>query len=333
MTIARSFWITAPGRAEIRAAALPPRAASQALVRAVASGISRGTERLVFQGQVPESQWGAMRAPLQAGDFPFPIAYGYAAVGVAEEAPSELQGRRVFCLHPHADRFLAPATMCIPVPDAVPDHRAVLAANMETALNIAWDAGTLPGERILVVGAGVVGLLSAWLLARIPGTEVTVVDTDPARRAVAEALGARFAAPEQSPGGQELIIHASANPEGLRHALRHAAFEARILEASWYGDKPVTLPLGEEFHAKRLTLRATQVGAVSPPLRGRRSHAERLALALRLLGDPALDALCGPHVPFDELPARMASLLGPPPAGEAAPLCPIVTYEDKRCSA
>ncbi|MDJ0391312.1 zinc-binding alcohol dehydrogenase [Roseomonas sp. E05] len=323
--IARGFWVTAAGRSEIREQPLPPRAPDQALVRATASGISRGTERLVFQGHVPQSQWAVMQAPLQQGGFPFPVQYGYAAVGLVEEGPAELAGRRIFCLHPHQDRFLAPAAMCIPLPDEVPDRRAVLGANMETALNIVWDAAPLPGERVLVIGAGVVGLLAAWLVARIPGTAVTVLDTEPARRTEAEALGARFAAPQDCPAEQELIIHASASPEGLRNALAHAAFEARIVEASWYGDKPVTLPLGEAFHARRLTLRSSQVGAVSPALRGRRSHAERLALALSLLAEPALDALLGPDIPFAELPARMPALLDPPP-GTVAPLCPVITY-------
>lgn len=324
--IARGFWATAPGRGEIRTQPLPPREPDQALVRALASGVSRGTERLVFHGDVPESQWEAMQAPLQQGGFPFPVQYGYAAVGMVEDGPPELLNRRIFCLHPHQDRFLAPAAMCIPLPDALPDQRAVLGANMETAINIIWDAAPLPGERVLVIGAGVVGLLAAWLVARIPGTTVTVLDTEPARRTLTEALGARFATPEASPGEQELIIHASANPEGLRNALAHAAFEARIIEASWYGDKPVTLPLGEAFHARRLTLRSSQVGAVSPALRGRRSHAERLALALSLLAeDAALDSLLGPTIPFDALPARMPALLDPP-AGTVAPLCPVVTY-------
>ncbi|MXP63120.1 zinc-binding alcohol dehydrogenase [Roseomonas sp. M0104] len=323
--IAHGFWTIAPGRGELRARRLPPRAPDQALVRATASGVSRGTERLVFHGQVPESQWQAMQAPLQQGDFPFPVQYGYAAVGVVEDGPAELAGRRVFCLHPHQDRFLAPASMCIPLPDSVPDRRAVLGANMETALNIIWDAAPLPGERVLVIGAGVVGLLAAWLAARIPGAAVTVLDTESARRAEAEALGVHFAAPEDCPAEQELVIHASANPEGLRNALAHAAFEARIIEASWYGDEPVTLPLGEAFHAKRLTLRSSQVGAVSPAMRGRRSHAERLALALSLLSEPVFDALLGPAVPLGELSARMPALLDPPP-GVVAPLCPVITY-------
>ncbi|PWC30411.1 zinc-dependent alcohol dehydrogenase [Teichococcus aestuarii] len=323
---ARAFWATAPGQGEIRAETLPPRGPEEALLRALASGVSRGTERLVLHGRVPESQWQAMRAPLQEGEFPFPVKYGYAAVAVVEEGPAALRGRRVFCLHPHQDRFLAPAGMCSPVPDAVPDHRAVLAANMETALNIVWDAAPIPGERVLVIGAGVVGLLCAWLIGRFPGTCVTVQDTDPARRVVAEALGARFALPEQAPPEQELILHASASPEGLRAALTLAAMEARIVEASWYGDRSVSLPLGEAFHARRLTLRSSQVGSVSPAMRGRRSHAERMALALSLLADPVLDALVGPRVPFEALPACMAALLAPPPPGHPAPLCPVITY-------
>jgi NADPH:quinone reductase-like Zn-dependent oxidoreductase len=317
---ARAFWITAPGRGEIREETLPTPAGQQVLVRSLASGISRGTERLVLDGHVPQSQWQAMRAPLQAGAFSFPVKYGYAAVGTVAD------GHRVFCLHPHQDLFLAPAEMCIPVPDAVPSHRAVLGANMETALNILWDARPLPGERVLVVGGGVVGLLAAWLLGRIPGTAVTVVDTDPGRADVVRQLGLRFAIPKAAPVEQELVIHASATSAGLRRALDCACFEARILEASWHGDREVGLPLGEAFHAKRLQLVSTQVGAVAPAMRGRRSHAERMALALSLLADPVLDALCGPAIPFEALPAQYAGLLAPPAPGQIAPLCPVVTY-------
>ncbi|WP_419897931.1 zinc-dependent alcohol dehydrogenase [Roseomonas sp. USHLN139] len=323
---ARALWAVAPGVAEIREETLAAPAPDQLLVRTLATGISRGTERLVHAGRVPEGQWETMRAPLQDGNFPFPVKYGYAAVGRVEAGPAERLGQRVFCLHPHQDLFLAPAAMCHAVPDGVPDRRAVLAANLETALNITWDAAPLPGERILVIGAGVVGLLAAWLMARIPGTVVTVVDTDEGRRPVAEQLGARFALPEDGPDEQELIVHASANPAGLRQALSHAAFEARILEASWFGDRAVSLPLGEAFHSRRLTLRSTQVGAVSPVMRHRRSYADRMALALSLLNSPLLDALAGPAIRFDDLPGRMQEILGAPPPGQLAPLCPVITY-------
>ncbi|CAH0141360.1 zinc-binding alcohol dehydrogenase [Roseomonas sp. CECT 9278] len=324
MKDARALWTVAANRCEIRTEPLPVPGADQRIIRATASGISRGTERLVLMGRVPENQYATMRCPLQDGDFPFPVKYGYSAVGTIEAGSGA--GQRVFVLHPHQDRFVAPAAMCAPIPDSVPDRRAILAANMETAVNVLWDARPLVGERALVIGAGVVGLLTAWLLARIPGIAVTVCDIDPRRRAIAEALGAGFCAPEDAPGERDLVIHASADPAGLRRALDLCAFEARIVEASWFGTREATLPLGEAFHSKRLQIVSTQVGAVAPALRGRRTHGQRLALALSLLADPALDALVGPATRFDDLPAAMPGLLNPPP-GEMPPLCPLVTYD------
>ncbi len=308
---AHAFWTVAPGRGEIRRETLRP--GDGLLVHTLATGVSRGTEALVFAGRVPPSQYATMRAPLMAGEFPFPVKYGYSAVGRTET------GRRVFVLHPHQDRFIAPASMCVPVPDAVPDARAVLAANMETALNIVWDAAPLPGERILVIGAGVVGLLTAWLCARIPATAVTVVDIDPGRAALAQAFGCAFALPADAPAQQELVIHASASEAGLRLALDRADVEARIVEASWFGDGAPSLPLGEAFHVRRLRLISSQVGRVSPAMRGRRSYGERLATALSLLTDPALDALVQSRTAFENLPACMGTLL-------TGGLCHVVTY-------
>lgn len=319
---ARAFWTVGPGRGELWAETLPVPGEGAALVRTLASGVSRGTEALVFAGRVPPSQHAAMRCPLQAGDFPFPVKYGYSAVGVVEAGPSALVGKRVFCLHPHQDRFVAPASMLHPVPDAVPTRRAVLAANMETALNITWDAAALTGERVLVIGAGVVGLLAAHLLARVPGVMLTVIDSDPAKARVAAALGLGFAAPADAPSEAELIVHASGSPEGLALALGRAAFEARIVEASWFGDRLVPLALGEAFHSRRLRLISSQVGAVATPMRGRRSHAERLALALALLDDARLDVLLDGPTPFADLPATMARL-----AAHHGALCPVIAYD------
>jgi len=312
MRQARAFWVVAPGRGEIRAETLRAPAPGEALVETLASGISRGTESLVFSGRVPASQHAAMRCPLQEGAFTFPVKYGYSAVGIVRDGPEALIGRRVFCLAPHQTRFLAPAATLAPVPEAVPTRRAVLAANMETALNISWDAAALPGERVLVVGAGVVGLLAAHLLARIPGVSLTVIDRDGGKRKVAEALGLAFATPEESPGEADLVVHASGTPEGLRFALAHAAVEARIVEASWFGDREVALPLGEAFHSRRLRLVSSQVGEVGGAMRGRRSRAERLALALSLLDDPRLDCLLDGPSAFDDLPATMARLAASP---------------------
>lgn len=315
---ARALWVVAPGKVALRDTPLPARGPDELLVRMLASGISRGTERLVLHHRVPANQHATMRAPLQEGDFGAEVKYGYCAVGMVEEGA--WAGQRVFALAPHQDRFVAPIGLCALLPEALPTARAVLGANMETAVNILWDARPLPGERVLVIGAGVVGLLSAFLLARVPGMEVVVTDRDLSRAGVVEALGARFAAPEAVPGERELIIHASASEAGLVMALDRAGFEARIIEASWFGAARPALPLGENFHQKRLSLISTQVGSVALSMRGRRSHGERMALALRLLCDSTLDTLLETPVPFETLPACYAALLDQPA------LCPVISY-------
>lgn len=314
MITARGFWTTAPGEGELRKEVLPRPSPQESAVRTLASGISRGTEALVFHGRVPPSQYASMRAPLMCGTFPFPVKYGYAAVGLLGD------GNRVFVLHPHQDRFVIPAPMAIAVPDEVPTHRAVLAANMETALNACWDAAALPGERIAVIGAGVVGLLCAALLARIPGTAVTLVDILPERAPLARRLGCAFASPDRIPADHDLVVHASGTEAGLVTALRGAAFEARIIEASWFGTTLPALPLGEDFHAKRLRLISSQVGSVAPAMRARRTHAQRLALALELLRDPVFDLLLDRTVPFRHLPRHMPALL-------QGGLCHVVVYD------
>jgi NADPH:quinone reductase-like Zn-dependent oxidoreductase len=319
---ARSFWIAAPGRGELRRDILPKLAAGHVRVRTLVSAISRGTESLVFHGRVPESQYQAMRCPFQDGTFPAPVKYGYAAVGIVEAGLDSLIGRRVFCLHPHQDRFDVPADAVLSIPDAIPDARAALAANMETAINALWDAAPLVGDRIAVVGAGVVGCLAASLAARLPGTRVELIDVIPARAPLAAALGCRFAPPDAAAIDADLVIHASGSAAGLVTSLRLAGFEATVLELSWYGDASVAVPLGEAFHNRRLTLRASQVGEVAPARRARRSRRQRLALALELLANPFYDRLLTGENGFDELPAVLARLAAAP--GDA--LCQIVRY-------
>ncbi len=319
---ARHFRVRVPGSGEIVAAPLPARQDGEVLVRARFSGISRGTESLVFRGEVPESQHAAMRAPFQEGDFPGPVKYGYASVGEVLEGPPELVGRDVFCLHPHQDRYVVPASAVVPLPASTPAARAVLAANMETAVNGVWDARPGPGDRIVVVGGGVVGMLAAWLCAALPGARVTLVDPDPSRAAPAAALGVELEAEPPVGADADLVVHASGTPEGLADALGLAGPEATVLELSWFGARGVTLPLGEAFHARRLTLRSSQVGSIPPERAPRWTHARRLALALELLGDPALDALVTGECAFDELPDTMARLA----ADGAGVLCHRVRY-------
>nr|WP_256515495.1 zinc-binding alcohol dehydrogenase [Alsobacter ponti] len=278
-------------------------------VRALWSGISRGTERLVASGRVPAAEHGRMRAPLQEGDFPFPVKYGYCAVGVAEGGPDALIGRTVFCLHPHQDSFRAPAHLVQPLPAGLPARRAILAANMETALNATWDGGVGPADRVVVVGAGLVGLLVAYLCARMPGTEVTVVDVEAARAALAGSLGARFAAPADAPVDADVVFHASGAPAGLATAIGCAGFESRVVEMSWFGEGDVPAPLGGAFHSRRLRIVSSQVGHVAAARRARWTHARRLAAALDLLRDDALDALITEEVAFDDLPAAIPRIL------------------------
>lgn len=323
-TTARAFWIREPGHGRILCAGLPPRQAGEVRVRALWSGISRGTEALVFRGRVPPSQYAAMRAPFQEGDFPGPVKYGYSSVGVVEEGPDDLRGRTVFCLHPHQDRYCVPAEAAHPLPAGVPPPRAVLAANMETAVNVVWDARPGPGDEIVVIGGGVVGLLAASLCRDLPGARVTVVDPARPRAAVAAALGLGYRPRPPDAASADLVIHASGRPDGLRAALEAAGHEATVVEASWYGTAQVPLPLGEAFHARRLTLRGSQVGHVPPGRAPRWSRRRRLALALSLLADPRLDALLTGESPFEELPAVLAALA----AGPGDTLCHRIRYPD-----
>src|SRR5690606_28042119 len=254
---------------EIREVALPAPGPDEVLVRSLYSGVSRGTEMLVFRGGVPESQHTAMRAPFQEGDFPGPVKYGYLNVGVVEEGPAELTRRTVFCLYPHQTRYVVPAHAVTPVPDGVPAGRAVLAGTVETAVNALWDAAPLLGDRIAVVGGGMVGCSVAALLARFPGARVQLVDSDSARESTARALDVGFALPEDALGECDVVVHASATEQGLVRALELVTAEGTVIELSWYGDRRVALPLGEAFHSRRLVIRSSQVGTVSPARPGR----------------------------------------------------------------
>jgi NADPH:quinone reductase-like Zn-dependent oxidoreductase len=307
--VAQALWYVGPGQAEIRQEKLAAAAADEIRVRALFGALSRGTEALVLGGRVPESEHGRMRAPFMVGEFPFPVKYGYATVGRVEQGPEALLGRPVFTLHPHQDLFNVPASAAIPLPEDVPAQRAVLAANMETALNAVWDAAPGPADRIAVVGAGVVGSLVAYLCGRLPGTAVTLIDISPTRSELARALGVGFARPEAASGDCDLVVHASGHPAGLDTALRLAGDEATVLELSWYGDAKACASFGGAFHSRRLRLVSSQVGRIAPSHRPRWTHARRLAAALALLADPRLDALLAPAIAFHDLARRLPDIL------------------------
>ena len=320
--IAHAFWLRAPGCGEIRSVGLPEPGPADVVVRTVRSGISRGTETLVFRGGVPVDQHARMRAPFQEGDFPAPVKYGYLNVGAVEEGPPNLRGRTVFCLYPHQTTYVVAADAVSVVPEGIPPARAVLAGTVETAVNALWDAAPLVGDRIAVVGAGMVGCCVARLLHRFPGVRVTLVDIDPERAEIATALGVNFALPEEADGGCDLVVHTSATSAGLQRALALLGAEGTVIDLSWYGDTEVRLSLGGAFHTDRLGIRSSQVGVVAPARAARRTAADRMALALELLRDPGFDALLTGESHFDELPEVMARLA----AGSLPAVCHTITY-------
>jgi threonine dehydrogenase-like Zn-dependent dehydrogenase len=323
---AQAFWLGEPGVGQIRECTIPEPGPGEVQVRTLHTGISRGTETLVFAGLVPRSQYDVMRAPFQEGDFPGPVKYGYLNVGVVEQGPPHLRGRLVFCLRPHQTRYVVPAASVVLVPDGVPPERAVLAGTVETAVNALWDAAPLVGDRVAVVGAGMVGCCVARLLSGMPGVRTTLVDVDPSKGAVAAALGVPFALPSEvgaDLGTHDLVVHTSASAAGLELSLGLLATEGEVVELSWYGDREVSIGLGGSFHSGRLAIRASQVGAVSPARRSRRTPADRLALALDLLRDPAFDALVTGRSSFDELPDLMSRLSG----GSGPAICHLITYD------
>jgi hypothetical protein len=321
--VAQALWYTRPGRAEIRQETLAPSAPGEVRVRALCGGISRGTEALVLAGRVPDSEFERMRAPFMSGKFPFPVKYGYATVGRIVGGAEALLGRTVFTLHPHQNLFNIPADAAMVLPENLPPQRAVLAANMETALNAVWDAAPGPADRIAVVGAGVVGSLVAYLCGRLPGAEVTLVDINPARAELAHALGVSFAKPESAKGDCDLVVHASGKAAGLGTAIALAGEEATVLELSWYGDAAVSAPLGGAFHSRRLRLVSSQVGRIAPSHRPRWTYGRRLAAALGLLAaDASLDALLAPAVMFEDLPQRLPDILD----ADRGVLCQPIAY-------
>lgn len=325
--VARSLWYTGPNQVELRSERLPPSPPGLLTIETHYSAISRGTERLIFAGNVPPAEWQRMRAPFQCGDFPFPVKYGYSAAGIVVDGPPEWIGARTFALYPHQDVFTLPIDRVTRLPDTMPLKRATLAANMETALNAIWDGGAGPGDKIVVVGAGIVGLLVTYLSNRLPGTKVHVIDINPARAGIVEALGGQFcqagAEAEDAIGDTaDIVFHTSASGAGLTAAIAHCGFEATLVEMSWYGNREITLSLGGAFHSKRLRLLSSQVGHVSESRRARWSYARRLETAAGLLEDAVLDQLVEECVAFDHLPSEIGSIL----SGEAGGLSPVIAY-------
>ncbi len=307
--VARALWHIAPGLSRLQVETLLPVHDGLVRVETLFSGISRGTERLVVGGAVPESEWQTMRAPMQDGEFSFPIKYGYCAAGRVADGPADLVGRTVFCLHPHQDQFVVRSDQLALVPDGIPARRATLAANAETALNAIWDSGVSVGDRVAVIGAGVVGLLVGDVAARKAGCEVILVDVNPGRRQIAEAFGLKFCEPNEIPLDCDCVFHTTASGQGLATAINAAGFEATVVEMSWYGAQEVAVALGGAFHSKRLRLISSQVANMSPSKRARWDHRRRLQAALTVLDAPHLDILVANDIAFEEVADKIGDIL------------------------
>lgn len=312
---AKALWCVGTNQAELRSASL----GEGVLVESVFSGISRGTEKLVFEGRVPRSEFERMRTVGQEGEFSFPVKYGYCSVVKVIEG--EHAGEYAFVLHPHQDYFRVNSERLYLLPDGLDPKRAVLAANMETALNIVWDSGVGAGDRIAVVGAGVVGLLVGYLISKLPGTEITMIDTNSSKAPIAKKLGLLLASKDNAPTDCDVVIDCSGEPAGLTSAIEMAGYEARVILASWHGDKTTSLNLGGPFHSKRLSLISSQVAGIAANKKPRWDHNRRMSKALELLADSALDALISGETSFDNIAAEYQAILNNPET-----LCHRISY-------
>lgn len=318
---AQAYWVTESGHGELRPEAIPTPGPKEALVRTLYSGVSRGTERVVHEGRVPERVADLMHAPHQEGDFPGPVKYGYLSVGVVEEGPEDWTGKTVFSLHPHQDFYVVPTNQLTAIPEDVPARRAVLTGIVEVAINALWEAGPRLGDRVAVVGGGLVGGVLATLLRKYPLGRLQLVDSDPAKRVLAEKLNIDFALPDEAENDCDIVFHCSASNAGLKLSLQLAGDDSDVIELSWFADKEVTLPLGEDFHARRLTIRSSQVGAVALPRRHRRTNAQRLQLAAATLKDPLFDTFLSSECQFQNLPTTLVKLFEKPGG-----FCHVVAY-------
>jgi NADPH:quinone reductase-like Zn-dependent oxidoreductase len=301
MSLVRELWFVAPGRVEVRHSEQRPLEPGTVRARGLASGISQGTELLLFKGEGPVPFDPSLDAP---GRATYPRRYGYAWVGeICEGSGPFPRGARVFALAPHGDEHLAEPASFRLLPEQVPPARAVLAANLETAINVVWDGAVALGDRVIVVGGGLVGLLAGYC-ARLGGArQVALVEPASRRRDVARRLGFDEAVPPERATAlgtdADVVIEASGNPACLDLAIARARHEGVVTVASFYGQRVAPVALGSEFHRRRLTLRASQVSHLPPARAAAWSFARRFELVCQLLQDPLLDVLLEPATPFD----------------------------------
>ncbi len=322
---ASAFWTLGDRRGSLHEERLPKVPQGMCLIRTLYSAISPGTERLVFDGRVPQRLKEDMRVPYMDGGFPFPVKYGYSLVGRVVAGSHPWLNKTVHVMHPHQDLCLVRKDDLFEVPDGLPPARATLASNLETAVNALWDAHVQIGDASLVVGFGVIGSLVARLLAMMPEGHVEVYDTDAHKRALAHQLGFRLFDPARSARKFDLAFHTTGTAEGLQGALDHVGFEGRVVELSWYGTQPVNVHLGGSFHTERKTIISSQVSNVAAPQRSRWDCRRRKEFVFQLLSNPVFDHHVSHTVSFAELPEFFPRLAESP----ASYLSVLVTYNGR----
>ncbi len=304
---ARALWHNSPFDSTLRREVLADSKDGELLLRSMFSLVSQGTERLVACGAVPESLYGSMRVPYMGGNFSFPVKYGYALVGEVLNQGHPWQGRAVFVMHPHQDYCVVAQRDCFCLPANVSPRSAVLAANLETAVTALWDARPLLGERVLVVGFGLLGALTALLLKRFPGLDLWISEPNSYRKDLAKKMGFHLWE-GQHVGEFDLCVHSSATEDGLQMALDVLGREGRVLELSWYGNKRSALSLGEAFHHKRLRIISSQVAHLPSDMQARWGYARRKELVFKLLHSSDWRLLPDAELGLEDLPSFFKAL-------------------------
>lgn len=300
----RQYWTEAAHTGALREVPVPQPAPGELLIETLHSGISRGTESLVHRGEVPAAITELMQAPFQLGALPFPVSHGYLNVGVVRQGRSELIGQTVFTLAGHREHVVVPEAAAHVLPEGCPPQRALFAGIGEVGLNGLWEGPVMIGDRVAVVGGGLIGLTTALLASKMALQRLQVVEVDAERRTFIRDLGLDAVAPEQADLDNDVVLHSSSSSAGLATSLRLAGDDAVIVEQSWYGTGDQQVPLGADFHARRLRIVATQVGQVPGPRRMRRTRGQRLATALSML-DSRFDRLISGRSPLAQLPDVM----------------------------